>query len=137
MVAAAERRSSSLEQRMEQLLRIRGVRFEREKMLPGLRFRNPLRCDFYIPRGILCLKRAAIIEVDGPHHFQGCPKWRARDVTKNIYALHHGLHFLRVDYTCSIPMFRDALDRFIQDTRTAPPDVLKHNFAGSNYHPHI
>jgi very-short-patch-repair endonuclease len=125
-------RVSSLEARMELLLKRRGIYFEREKLLPGLRFRNPLRCDFYIPRGQISRKRAAIIEVDGPHHFMGCRKRQTRDLIKNTYAIHHGLHFLRVDYTAP---FEDALDAFIRDIQEAPLHIVKHNFAGSNYAP--
>lgn len=126
-------RSSGLELRMEHLLRIRGIEFHREKTLPGLRFRGSLRCDFYIPKGIISPTRAAIIEIDGPHHFSDCPRQRARDLLKNMYAIHHGLHFLRIDYSCNRQMFDKALDTFLTDVNGAFPNIIKHNFVGEFY----
>lgn len=126
-------RTSNLERRMELLLRRRGLKYEREKMLPGLRFRSSLRCDFYLPPGVLGVKRAAIIEVDGPHHFMGDRLVATRDMLKNMYAIHHGLHFLRVDFSCAT-RFDLVLDEFLKATREADANTVKHTFAGCHYY---
>jgi len=84
------------------------IGFEREKTFKNLKFKNPLRFDFYLK------DYNTLIEYDGEHHFipisygntesqkkESVKKLKivnARDEIKNIYADDNGIKLLRIPY---------------------------------------
>lgn len=129
-------RMSILERQVAALLTQRGVRYEREKCLPGLQWKSSLRCDFYLPaQSRVSNYRGTIIEVDGPYHFlpNRKPVVAIRDSLKNVYAMNRGLHFLRMDYTCQ-PHFGEVIDEFLSDCQQASSNHIRHTFSGQRYY---
>lgn len=74
-------------------------KFESQKIFPDLRYKLPLKCDFYIE------KLNLIIEFDGIQHFEPVDAWggvekfpiaQARDLQKNNYCTEKRINLLRI-----------------------------------------
>lgn len=89
------------EEKIEQILNISKIKFEREKVFPSLR-NGKLRFDFYIP------SLSALIEVDGEQHFKQVKRFhptkcdfthaKQNDYYKNSFALSHNYALFRIPY---------------------------------------
>ncbi len=135
--------ASLLEKKMASLLTSRKILFEREKKLPGLIHKTDLRCDFYIPPGTISTL-GAIIEVDGPHHFRNGherantflpfdPETVVRDRIKNRYAVVHGYHMMRADFTI-YKFYEKVLDDFLNQVKESNSSGKRiHNLYGELY----
>jgi very-short-patch-repair endonuclease len=133
--ALCKPKQSIVENTFEQLLKDRGIDFEKQKRdLIGLKYKNALSCDFYIAPNLVSTA-AVLIEVDGAHHFlKGIYKdveVPKRDRKKNIYAKSHGINMLRVDYR-SKARHGEILDQFLKDIYESE-DPLPPFFIGPSY----
>lgn len=85
---------------IEQYLTEENFSFVKEYVFSDLKYKNSLRCDFYID------KYKTIIEVDGKQHYKKDKKETeedfqqrlARDKTKDEYAIKHGFKLIRIPY---------------------------------------
>lgn len=104
-------KTSSYEEKIIQILKQSGIKFQREKTFSDLK-RGSFRYDFYLP------SRRCIIEVDGQYHWKPIRgravllKQQEHDRIKNSYCLAHNIPLYRIPYweidnlTCSLDLFQ-------------------------------
>jgi very-short-patch-repair endonuclease len=94
-------RSSRGNMRVSQYLTNNDIKFESEKKFPGMRYKQSLFLDFYLPDSNLA------IEFDGRQHFEVVDvfggkeefeKIQIRDRIKNEFCRETGIHLLRIRY---------------------------------------
>lgn len=105
-------KASSYEEKVIQLLKQSGIKFQREKTFSDLK-RGSFRYDFYLP------SRQCIIEVDGQYHWKpirgrsALLKQQEHDRIKNSYCLAHNIPLYRIPYwemdkiSCSFDLFKN------------------------------
>lgn len=96
---------SSGEEIIAKILRDNNIIFEKQKTFPGLRYKNPLHCDFYLPDFNL------VIEYNGEQHYKPVKLWggeeelqiiQLRDKIKKDYCLEHNINYLIIKYNENI-----------------------------------
>lgn len=89
------------EDRVALVLDKNNIDYETQKAFPGLRYKQPLFFDFYIPKYNLC------IEYDGKQHTHPVKLFdktdpfevrQRRDHIKNVYCKEHSINLLRIPY---------------------------------------
>jgi len=129
-MCARERRESANVAKIEAWLMSRGIEFQRESLLPGMKLVLPLRLDFWIS------DRKIAIEYDGPQHFskwswincagvEGLDVIQARDRAKDNYCIENGILLLRVRASKELNIER-TLEEFFQEV-----DEYEHEFGTS------
>lgn len=105
-------KASSYEEKVIQLLKQSGIKFQREKTFSDLKG-GSFRYDFYLP------SRQCIIEVDGQYHWKpirgrsALLKQQEHDRIKNSYCLAHNIPLYRIPYwemdkiSCSFDLFKN------------------------------
>ena len=91
-------RESKGEEKISKILKIKNIKFEREKRFLDCRNILPLPFDFYISKYNMC------IEFDGKQHFIKHENWtdlidiQKRDEIKNIYCKENNIKLYRISY---------------------------------------
>lgn len=105
-------KASSYEEKVIQLLKQSGIKFQREKTFSDLKG-GSFRYDFYLP------SRQCIIEVDGQYHWKpirgraALLKQQEHDRIKNSYCLARNIPLYRIPYwemdkiSCSFDLFKN------------------------------
>jgi len=99
--------SSSIEASVNNLLKLNNIEFVEQKKFEWLRYHNPLRLDFYLP------KYNIAIECQGKQHFNSVKTWggndeledrQLRDKTKKELCENHGIKIIYyANYTYDFP----------------------------------
>ena len=90
-------KASSYEEKVIQLLKQSGIKFQREKTFSDLKG-GSFRYDFYLP------SRQCILEIDGQYHWKpirgraALLKQQEHDRIKNSYCLAHNIPLYRIPY---------------------------------------
>ena len=90
-------KASSYEEKVIQLLKQSGIKFQREKTFSDLKG-GSFRYDFYLP------SRRCILEIDGQYHWKpirgraALLKQQEHDRIKNSYCLAHNIPLYRIPY---------------------------------------
>lgn len=105
-------KASSYEEKIIQILKQSGIKFQREKTFSDLKG-GSFRYDFYLP------SRQCIIEVDGQYHWKpirgraALLKQQEHDRIKNSYCLAHNISLYRIPYweidklSCGFDLFKN------------------------------
>lgn len=89
------------ESKIEKILKNNKIKFDKQKNFKGMRYKQPLFCDFYLPNYNL------VVEYDGHLHFEPVEymggqktfeKTQNRDAVKNKYCLENDINILRIPY---------------------------------------
>lgn len=92
---------SSGEENISKILTNNSVNFERQKTFPGLKYKNPLYCDFFLPDFNL------VIEYNGEQHYKPVNFYggednlkiiQLRDQIKKNYCIEHNINFLVIRF---------------------------------------
>lgn len=118
--------SSKGEQLVRNYLEKHKIVFEKEKVFPNLKYRKPLRFDFYLP------DYNSIIEFDGMQHFKPVKfnantsdkravyeyeELKKRDKMKNDYCKKNHINILRIRYNTK--NIEEEISKFIQKVEPA------------------
>lgn len=85
----------------EDLLKLNGLYYDKQKTFKDCKDKNVLHFDFYIPAYNTCL------EIDGKQHFEPVKAWRGndgfddvkrKDAIKNEYCLKNNIRLIRIKY---------------------------------------
>ena len=136
---ANRRTRSKGEETCEVALKSLGEAYERERRLPGLVDRKPLKLDYFLPP--TTDRAACAIEWDGAQHFD--ISWtyfgvdrkevQRRDRIKNRYCACNGIHLLRIDDTIPYTSIEAVIGRFLRDACAVTGTDTIHRFVGRRY----
>ena len=96
---------SSGEIRIETYLKDNNINYEKQKSLPGCKWKYPLKFDFYLPDSNIC------IEYDGIQHYRPISKFggiesfedsKIRDFIKDNYCRSNDIKLIRIKYNQNI-----------------------------------
>lgn len=104
------------EEKIQRFLTENKVKFNQEHKFEGMIFKNPLRCDFYIP----FIK--TVIEFNGKQHYEpieyfggweSFKQTQERDKIKKEYLLKKGIDLIEIKYDISEEYFDSILSKII------------------------